>query len=101
MVSQTTRRDQVLTTLREHWSELLLLGVAHLDLVGSVARDTATTDSDVDLVADFSEPMDFVRFFDLTDRLEALLGAHVDLMSRTSLKPHWRAHFDAEAVKVA
>ncbi len=97
----TSRRAEVLATLRTHWPELAALGVAHLDVVGSVARDAATATSDVDLIADFSEPIDFVRLFDLIDRLEALLGAHVDLMSRESLKPHWRAHFAAEAVKVA
>lgn len=97
----TGRREEVLATLRNHWPELRSLGVAHLDVVGSVARDVATPTSDVDLIADFAEPMDFVRFFDLTDRLETMLGTHVDLMSRSSLKPHWRAHFAAEAVKVA
>lgn len=95
------RKDDVLHTLRTHWPELAQLGVAHLDLVGSLARDEAQVGSDVDLIADFAGPMDFVRFFELVDRLELLLRAHVDLMSRNGLRPHWRRHFEATAVRVA
>lgn len=98
---QTPQKTAVIETLRQHWPELHALGVEHLDLVGSVATDTAAADSDVDLVADFSGTLDFIQFFDLVDRLEAILHCPVDLMSRRALRPHWRDKFATAAVRVA
>lgn len=98
---QVLHRDDVLQMLRSHWSELRQMGLLHLDLVGSLARDEAHAGSDVDLVADFDSPLNLTGFFDLVEHLERLLGTHVDLMSRKGLRPHWRQHFEAQAVRVA
>lgn len=95
------RKEAVLQTLRAHWPELRELGVVHLDLVGSLASDEARVGSDVDLIVDFDPAPDLTGFFDLVERLEMLLGVHVDLMSRKGLRPHWRSHFEATAVRVA
>jgi predicted nucleotidyltransferase len=41
-------REQVIGALRAHEAELYRFGVAHLYLFGSVAREQARLDSDVD-----------------------------------------------------
>ncbi len=44
------KRDQVLAILNAHQAELQDLGVKSLELFGSVARDEARRDSDVDFL---------------------------------------------------
>ena len=45
-------RNEAIARLKQHEAELKRLGVEHLYLFGSTARDTATEDSDVDLFFD-------------------------------------------------
>jgi uncharacterized protein len=49
------RREDVIARLKEHEAELRRLGVEHLYLFGSTARDEAGDDSDVDLFFDHPE----------------------------------------------
>ena len=46
-------RDEVIDLLRERAAELKRLGVEHLYMFGSMARDEARADSDVDLFFDY------------------------------------------------
>ncbi|WP_341735515.1 nucleotidyltransferase domain-containing protein [Microcoleus sp. CAWBG640] len=48
------KRADVLAILAAHQERLKALGVKSLDLFGSVARDEARSDSDVDFLVDFS-----------------------------------------------
>jgi len=43
------KRDEVISRLQQHKADLRRLGVEHLYLFGSTARDEAGEDSDVDL----------------------------------------------------
>ena len=45
-------RAEVIQVLKRHEAELKKLGVEHLFLFGSVARDAAKDDSDIDLFFD-------------------------------------------------
>ena len=47
------RRKKALEVLRKHWDEISQFGVTSLRLFGSVARDEAVGDSDVDLLVGF------------------------------------------------
>jgi uncharacterized protein len=49
------RADEVIARLKEHEAELRRLGVDHLHLFGSVARDEASDRSDVDLFFDYQK----------------------------------------------
>ena len=59
-------------------------GVARLRLFGSYARDEARADRDVDLIADFAEPLG-LRQFTLQDEIAARLGVRVDLVTEAAL----------------
>ncbi len=94
-------REEVLSTLRAHQTALhTRFGVARLALFGSVARDEAEQDSDVDLLVEFDRPVGFFRFMELQIHLEDLLGCGVDLGTPQSLKPRIRDRVLAEAVHV-
>lgn len=94
------RRDAVLALLRAHLPELQAMGVRSLALFGSVARDEAKADSDVDLLAEFDPPLGFDRYMDAKFRLEALLGRPVDLITPSGLKPELRATVERECHRV-
>ena len=72
-----------------------------LDLFGSVARNEARADSDVDLLVEFERPIGLFHFFRVQRRLEELLGARVDLVMRDAVKPQLRERIFAEAIRAA
>jgi uncharacterized protein len=93
-------RGEVLETLAAHGADLARFGVARLALIGSVARDEAGPDSDVDLVVDFAGPATFDAYAGLALFLEDLLGRSVDLVTRRSLRPHVAREVEKEAIDV-
>jgi predicted nucleotidyltransferase len=95
------KRDQVIKILAEHSDELRTrYGVLHLSLFGSVARDEAGPDSDVDLLVEFNRPIG-LRFFELQEYIEELLHCRVDLGTPQSLKPRIRERVLGESLRVA
>jgi uncharacterized protein len=99
---QAPRRGEVLAALRAQLPELHAeFGVKTLAVFGSVARDEAGPDSDVDVLVEFDRPIGFLEFIGLQDRLTATLGASVDLGTFDSLKPRIRARALSEAVYAA
>lgn len=95
------RRDEALAILHDHAHELRDMGVVTLALFGSVARDQARPDSDVDLLATFSESVGLFEMVDIQQRLEELLGRPVDLIPRRQLKRRIRKRVLAEAIRAA
>ena len=93
------KRAEVLRLLAEHRDELAAMGVESIDVFGSVARDEAGPESDVDLLVEFSRPVGLFHFFDVQERLQDILGAKVDLGMPSALKPRMRARVLAEAVR--
>lgn len=75
--------------------------VGELILFGSVARDEAREDSDVDLMVSFDVTPSFTTFMALKEFLQTKLGARVDLVTRAGLKPRVRPHVEREALRVA
>jgi predicted nucleotidyltransferase len=76
-------------------------GVASLALFGSVARDEATEESDVDLLVEFSRPTGYFGLVRLQLFLQEILGHDVDLGTPGSLRPPMRARVEKEAIRVA
>jgi hypothetical protein len=84
-------RDHVIATLRAHEANLHRAGVARLYLFGSVARQEARPDSDVDLFFDTDN---------VQEQVKDILGAETDVMTRASLHPMLRPRIEAEALRV-
>lgn len=95
------KRDEVLKVLAEHREELQGFGVKRLAIFGSVARDEAGPESDVDLLVEFEGRATFDGYMELKFFLEGLLGHPVDLVTRRSLKPQLAPNIDREALYVA
>jgi hypothetical protein len=95
------RRAEILQIVARHEAELRAMGVRSLAIFGSVARDQAGPTSDVDLLVEFDRPVGYFHVFDVQDRLEALLGCKVDLVTRGGLRPEIRDGVLAEAVRAA
>jgi uncharacterized protein len=77
--------------------------VSRLDAFGSVARGTASPQSDVDFLVEFRDPQESPakRFFGLLHRLEDALGCQVDLLTAGSLRnPYFRARVLKEKVAI-
>ena len=68
-----------------------------LAVFGSVARDEARQDSDVDILVEFQGPATFNGYMDLKFFLEDLLGCPVDLVTRKSVRPRVKAQIESEA----
>jgi predicted nucleotidyltransferase len=89
-------RDEVLTALRAHETELRQAGVTGLSVFGSVARGDASSDSDVDLAVQIEPealPSGFGYFGlmdDLRVRLAAIVGRPVDLVAEPVRRPGLR-----------
>lgn len=94
-------RDEIRQTLREHQPVLAeRFGVRSLALFGSVARDEATAESDIDLLVEFAQPVGLFELFALQDELELILGRPVDVGTVASLKPRVRERVLEEADNV-
>ena len=91
-------RAEVLARLQGHTTELRRMDVVSLAVFGSVARDEAGPDSDVDLLVEFTRPVGMFRFLAVKEYLEALLGRPVDLATRDALKRQFRDEILSEAV---
>lgn len=94
------QRDSVLTILKQHQATLKTLGVRSLALFGSVARDQARPDSDVDLLVELEPPLTFDQYMTVKFYLEDHLGTSVDLVTYDGLKPYIRARVEREAIHV-
>ncbi|MDQ3399097.1 MAG: nucleotidyltransferase family protein [Deinococcota bacterium] len=95
------QRNEVLDILARHRPKLSAMGVASLALFGSVARNEAEGDSDVDLLVSFDRPVGFFHFLEVKDYLETVLKTRVDLVTEDALKKQLRERILAEAVRAA
>jgi predicted nucleotidyltransferase len=85
------RTEEILSALRRARPELAeRFGVKRLAIFGSYARGEQREDSDVDILVEV-DPSIGLRFVDLADRVEAILGVRSEVVSRRAIKPrNWR-----------
>ncbi len=94
-------RQHTLELLRSNKPELQArFGVTRLALFGSTVRDSATDDSDVDVLVDFDGPATSKRYFGVQFYLEDLLGRPVDLVTEKALRPELRPYIEREQINV-
>ena len=84
------KKLEALNLVQSHQQDLQKLGVKSLNLFGSVARDQANHQSDVDILVELDECVGFFEFFQIKHYLEDLFQCPVDLGTIDSLKEHLR-----------
>lgn len=95
------KRKETLKLLRAQKAELKKqFGVIKLALFGSTARDTADSNSDIDILVEFDGPATSARYFGVQFYLEDLLGKPVDLVTEKALRPELRPFIEREALHV-
>ncbi|AHL21711.1 nucleotidyltransferase family protein [Thermococcus nautili] len=87
--------------IREHFDELRkLYGVKDIEIFGSYARNEQRTDSDLDLLVEFEQPVGLLTISMLQVHLSELLGVEVDVVPKNSLRKELWDEVSREAVKV-
>ncbi len=92
------QKQNALDILRKHRHELRQFGVKSIAVFGSVVREEACADSDIDILVEFNLPVGLFTFFRLQYHLEGLLGRRVDLVTPAALKRQLRDRILKEAV---
>ncbi len=96
--------DEALTILRSNFAALQQrFGVATISIFGSVARNEAGPNSDIDILVDYapSHRVGMFAFIDLQTELERLLGCRVDLATPEALRREMREEIFREMVHAA
>lgn len=93
--------EKAVKILGKHREELRALKVKSLAIFGSVARNQARKRSDIDLLVEFSETIDYFHFFDVQKFLEKILRAKVDLVTADAVRPEFREQIEREKVNAA
>ncbi len=75
-------------------------GVTRLALFGSTVRDSARSDSDIDILVAFDGPATSARYFGVQFYLEDMFGRPVDLVTEKALRAELRPAIEKEAIHV-
>lgn len=93
-------RNFVISTLKANLDKVKSFGIKSLALFGSISRNEATPDSDLDFLVEFEGAATFDGYMDLKFFLEDLFNKKVDLVTRRSLKPQLTEKVLKEAIYV-
>lgn len=90
---RTNHRETILRLVREH-------GARDPRIFGSVARGTATADSDIDLLVELEPGRSLLDLGGLLMDLQQALGCPVDVVTVQGLRPRIRERVLREAVSL-
>jgi len=86
-------KEQILSLIQEHQSQIRSLGVKKLGLFGSFVRRQQDSDSDVDVLVEFeSGRKTFDNFIQVALFLEELFDRRVELITPEALSPYIGPH---------
>jgi len=93
-------RAEALAILKQHRDELRRRGVARAALFGSVVRDEANAESDVDVLLDIDPAANLgvFEYVAVIRYLSEIFPVPVDVANRATLKPHVRPSAERDAV---
>jgi hypothetical protein len=74
--------------------------IKEMKIFGSYVRNEQKKRSDVDILVDFYEVPDFLRFIEIERHLEEILGIKVDLVPKPALRIELRDRILMEAVEI-
>ena len=93
------RRSEILQTLAARREDLTGMGVKSMAIFGSVARDEARPDSDVDVLVTFRKNGEtFSNYMECKFYLEDLFGRKVDLVMKGAIKKRLKPYILGEVV---
>ncbi|MBI4066656.1 nucleotidyltransferase family protein [Candidatus Gottesmanbacteria bacterium] len=91
----------VRSTIEQHKHELRDFGLRRVGIFGSLARDSATAKSDIDLLLDFDpDKKTYRNFFGGTVCLETLLRRPVDTVTPQGLSPYIKPYVERDITYV-
>jgi predicted nucleotidyltransferase len=73
--------------------------IQSLAIFGSYARKDQTEESDLDLMVEFNGKIG-LRFIDLADEIESIIGFKVDLISRKGIKDKYYESISSDLIYV-
>ncbi|MCL6540706.1 MAG: nucleotidyltransferase family protein [Roseiflexus sp.] len=86
-------KEQILSLIQEHQSQIRNLGVRRLGLFGSFVRRQQDSNSDIDVLVEFeSGRKTFDNFIQLAVFLEELFARRVELVTPEALSPYIGPH---------
>ena len=88
---------QILTQLKPELTDKY--HVSSIGLFGSIVRDDFNSNSDIDIIVDFSMPIG-IEFIDLAEFIERKLKKSVDLVSKNGVKQKYFRTFESEIIYV-
>lgn len=90
-------RAEALARIRGYEAELRAMGIAHVAVFGSTARDEAGAGSDLDLAVKLRPDARLGwEFAPLDQRISALIGVPVDVVTEPSHRPRLQAEIDRD-----
>jgi predicted nucleotidyltransferase len=92
--------QEIELTLGKHKKHLFSeYPIKSLAIFGSYARKEQNEESDLDILVEFNDKIG-VRFIDLAEELEKLIGFKVDLVSRNGIKDKYFQRIQSELTYV-
>ncbi len=73
--------------------------IKSLAIFGSYSRGENTDDSDLDILVEFNDKIG-IRFIDLADEIESIVGLKVDLVSKNGIKKGYLSAIDPDLIYV-
>jgi predicted nucleotidyltransferase len=97
------RREEALHRLKANTEKFKLFSVQQLAIFGSVARDEARPDSDIDILVEFDPHVrvGLFAFVRLQRLLSEIMGCQVDLVTLAALRKELREQILQEAIYAA
>jgi uncharacterized protein len=95
-------REEAIEKLKGQADAIKALGATSLYLFGSVARDDAGPESDLDLFIDYDKKKKFslLDLVGIKHHLEDELSIEVDLTTRNSLHPRLKTKIENSAIRI-
>lgn len=88
------------STLESHKQHLFAeYPIKTLAIFGSYARMNQNENSDLDILVEFNDKIG-IRFIDLADEIESLIGFKVDLVSRNGIKDKYFHSINSDLIYV-
>jgi predicted nucleotidyltransferase len=92
--------DEIKSIIKKHRQELEgHFKIKEIALFGSYVRGDQNTDSDLDIMITFREPVGFL-FIELCDYLEDLFGMIIDVVTRRGIKSNRWKYIEEDLIYV-